>query len=163
MHLEVSALLPRYLRGCRVERVTGPGEEVQLDVRAGDLQHAGPRDGGLLLGRETAEAGEPVDLAGALVHSPEVGDTLRSAPILLLQFQSFSILRKTEDEYHLLTDEVNFGGVFDCYICFIYTVVSVSVLQTNIGACCLQAVSNVAARIPDELLFVTVCKLFIDC
>ena len=147
--------------------VTGYNIIIMLQVRREkifqDIKNSSTCYGGLLLGRETAEAGEPVDLAGALVHSPEVGDTLRSAPILLLQFQSFSILRKTEDEYHLLTDKVNFGGVFDCYICFIYTVVSVSVLQTNIGACCLQAVSNVAARIPDELLFVTVCKLFIDC
>ena len=70
--------------------VTGYNIIIMLQVRREkifqDIKNSSTCCGGLLLGRETAEAGEPVDLAGALVHSPEVGDTLRSAPILLLQF-----------------------------------------------------------------------------
>ena len=72
----------------------GPGEEVQLDVRSGDLQDTGPGLHCLPLSGKTGETGEPVDLVDTVVHSPDVSDALCRATVLLLNGKYVKYLSK---------------------------------------------------------------------
>ena len=83
VQLERSLLLSWLGLGCE-EGLAGPGREVDPQVGAGDVEDAGAGLHGLLLGGETTQAGEPVDLTGALVHSTHVGDPLTSTRTLFV-------------------------------------------------------------------------------